>query len=145
MKSIRQVVIILLLITVVYTGISIAGNDFVANNPNIDDSSKAMLITIQEKTHDEFNYSDYNIEAGGLSEIQDEDVFARQYLEAESRVTKSTGLIEKIKNIPMLLFLSTGLDYEYFSYIINTIVVLLGLIIVFVIYKALFGPGRIEE
>jgi hypothetical protein len=148
MKSIASIFFGLMLIVIVFYGVQVVGEES-KDNTNIDTFSVDLINNFSNNLDNEFNINTSFVELESNlsinSTFDSQDVFAQEYLEGKSDSTSKTGLITKLSKIPDMIIISLGVPENSVIWIKSIIALIIGVILSFAGYRAIFGGGKITN
>lgn len=149
MKSIFSIFMVLMLIITIMWGMSGIGTE-ITGNSNLDTASVNLINNVTNILENDFN-PDANFDAavknlsGEDAKFDDEDVFAREFLEGKSEGNVQEQRTTSITKLPDLMILVMGVpeqDLFIYKLIAGLILVMFGVIAGF---RVFFGGGKITD
>jgi len=148
MKSLYSIFVVLMIaITIMWT-MSNIGTE-VVNNSNLDSESVTLIVSVSNELNDNFNpnssFDAATSRLAGNGSFDDEDVFAREFLEGKSEGETQKQRIVSISKLPDLMILSLGVPEEDLNIYKVIIVLFISVILAFAAYRAIFGGGKVTD
>lgn len=150
MKSIYSVFIVILLTVTVFYSMNIVGTETATNpNNNLDNDSITLVTQFNSKLNKSLNldsnFSEFDSNLSENGTFDNEDVFAQEYLEGKSSAEKKVGIIGTIYRIPDMFILSLGVELEDVTIYRTIILLIVGVIVSFALFRAFFGGGKVTD
>lgn len=125
------------LIVVMLFGLNSLASE-VADNTNLDSKSSEIITELNIKTGSTYNLSTITSLDTGNESCENVDAFFRQACKDSGTINEQKSSIEKIGSMPNFLFNITGIQLTpLFAYILGIIVFLLGIAVIFALYKGI--------
>ena len=137
MKSIYGGIVIVFMFIMVFSSLSLIGQE--QNYNNLDPKSKQVLDSIDSGIAQNWN-EDNLTESSGFNNTNTEEksAFGFEFLSAKSSAEKKISIIQTLKNSPDMIIASTGVDSEPFSPFLTAFKWFIGIVLGLILFDAIF-------
>lgn len=151
MKSIASIFFGLMLVVTLFYSMNLIGTESFVSNPGLSEQSQDLAANFNTNLNNNFNLDEdfdqsrSNLTDPANSTFDSQDVFAREFFERESQTEQNVGIIKTLVNIPDTVLMVLGVPEEDVSIYRTILLLVLGALITFAGFRAIFGGGRIQD
>ena len=151
MKSIASIFFGLMLVVTVFYSMNMIATESFTSNPGLTEDSQDLAVNFNNNLQNNFNLDeDFDQTTSSVTNVSDatfdsQDVFAREFFERESQTNQQAGIIRTIVNIPDTLLLALNVPESDLAIYRTIIGLILGSLLAFAGFRAIFGGGRIQD